>query len=91
MLNALEHIHDIHLNMAMYPEALLNVQQRISIYKALNGQEAEDMTIAKYLLQLGTIQKTLAKFDDALRNYKASEKMIKKLGLTDPLAKAEEP
>ncbi len=32
----------------------------------------------------------LNKYDDALRNYKASEKIVKKLGLTDPQAKAEE-
>lgn len=55
VLNAFEHIHDIYIAMQMYPEVLLNVQQKISVYKALNGQNIEDLTIAKYLLQLGTI------------------------------------
>lgn len=50
VLNALEHLHDVYLNLHMYPEAILNVQKKITIYKALNDQDVADMNIAKYLL-----------------------------------------
>jgi len=53
----------------MYPESLLNVQQKISVYKNINGQDAEDMNIAKYLMQMGTVHRAMNKYDDALRNY----------------------
>ena len=89
VLNALEHLYDIYLALQMYPESLLNVQQKISVYKNINGQDAEDMNIAKYLMQMGTVHRAMNKYDDALRNYQASEKLIKKLSLTDPQAKAE--
>lgn len=90
VLNALEHLHDIYLNLQMFPEAILNVQKKITIYKALNDQDAADLNIAKYLLQLGTVQGAVKKYDDAIRNYKEAEKIVKKLAPTDPQAKGEE-
>jgi hypothetical protein len=60
------------------------------VYKNINGQDSEDMNIAKYLLQMGTVHRAMNKYDDALRNYRTGEKLIKKLALTDPQAKAEE-
>lgn len=74
----------------MFPEAILNVQKKITIYKALNDQDTADLNIANYLLQLGTVQGAVKKYDDAIRNYKEAEKIVKKLAPTDPKAKAEE-
>jgi phosphoenolpyruvate carboxylase len=42
------------------------------------------------LLQLGTVQGAVKKYDDAIRNYREAEKIVKKLAPTDPQAKAEE-
>ena len=50
VLNALEHLHDVYLALHMFPEAILNVQKKITIYKALNDQDVADLNIAKYLL-----------------------------------------
>ena len=90
VLTALEHMHDIYLTLQMYPDAILNVQKKITIYKALNDQDVADLNIAKYLLQLGSVQGAVKKYDDALRNFREAEKIIKKLAPTDPQAKAEE-
>ncbi len=50
VLNALEHLHDVYCNLQMYPEAILNVQKKITIYKALNDQDVADMKMAQYLM-----------------------------------------
>ncbi len=69
ILNCYEHLTDIYLHLKMYSENILNIQKKISVYKALNGQDVEDLTIAKFLIQLGTSYKQLTKYDDALRSY----------------------
>ena len=74
----------------MFPEAILNVQKKITIYKALNDQDVADMKMAQYLLQLGVLKGAVNQYEDALRNYREAEKIVKKLAATDPQAKAEE-
>ena len=74
----------------MYTESLVNVQQKITVYKNINGQDAEDMNIVKYQLQFGTVHAAMNKYDAALFDYQIGEKLCKKLGTTDPQAKAEE-
>lgn len=78
------------MQLQMYSENILNIQKKITVYKALNGQDVEDINIARYLLQLGTVYRALKKYDDALRSYKESEKIIKRIAPTNPEAKLEE-
>jgi len=42
------------------------------------------------LLQLGVLKGAVNQYEDALRNYREAEKIVKKLAATDPQAKAEE-
>jgi Mn-dependent DtxR family transcriptional regulator len=74
----------------MYPESLLNVQQKISVYKNINGQDAEDMNIAKYLkvsppiisssvkslIRKGYIKKVLNREDNRFYFLELTEKGI---------------
>jgi tetratricopeptide (TPR) repeat protein len=62
-----------------YTEALLNVQKKISIFKALNGNDAVDTNFVTYMVEMGLIHYALAKFDDAISNWKEAEKLCKKL------------
>lgn len=50
VLNALDHLHDVYTSLHMYPEAILNVQKKITIYKALNDQDVADLKMAQFLL-----------------------------------------
>ena len=90
ILNCYEHLYDIYLQLKMYQEDILIIQKKITIYKALNGQDIEDLTMVKFILQLGSCYRVLTKYDDALRSYRSAEKIIKKLAATDPEAKREE-
>jgi hypothetical protein len=48
------------------------------------------MKMASYLLQLGALKGAVKQYEDALRNYREAEKIVKKLAATDPQAKVEE-
>jgi tetratricopeptide (TPR) repeat protein len=74
----------------MYPDAILNVQKMITIYKALNNQKVADFNIAMYLQWLGTVQGAVKKYDDALRNFREAEKIFKELAPYKPQAMEEE-
>jgi len=63
----------------MYTDALLIVQKKVSIYKALNGNDAIDSQFTTYVVEMGLINFALRKFDDAIENWKEAEKLVKKL------------
>ena len=67
----------------MLTEALLIGQKKISIYKALNGNEAIDAQFLTYIIELGLINFSLRKFDDAIEHWKEAEKLTKKLPAQD--------
>ena len=60
-------------------EALLVSQKKISIYKALNGNDAKDGKFFIYLYEMGIINQALNKYDDAITNFKEAEAIVKKL------------
>ena len=55
------------------------VQRRISIYKALNGNDFVDKTFLKYMVDLGTVNLKISKWDDAILAFKEALKIGKKI------------
>lgn len=67
------------MNAKMFTEDLLISQKKISIYKALNGDDISDLTLATYIEDLAGDNFALGKFDDSLRSILECEKIYKKL------------
>jgi hypothetical protein len=60
-----------------FTEALLLSQKRVSIYKALNGNDVKDIRLATYLNEMAQVNFVLKKFDDALAIWHELLKFIK--------------
>jgi tetratricopeptide (TPR) repeat protein len=62
-----------------YMEALLTVQKKISIFKALNGNDSADSVLVTYIVELGLIHYALRRFDEAIETWREAEKVTKRI------------
>lgn len=83
ILQCYDHLFQMQYKCGMYTDALLIVQKKVSIYKALNGNDAIDSQFTTYVVEMGLINFALRKFDDAIENWKEAEKLVKKLPASD--------
>ena len=79
VLQCYQNMMDMQFATAMLSEALLTVQKKISIYKALNGNDVVDKVLIQYIVELGALHQKLKKNDDAIRNLNEGLKLCKQL------------
>jgi tetratricopeptide (TPR) repeat protein len=83
ILACYDHLFQMQYKAGPYTEALLIVQKKVSIYKALNGADSVDTVFITYVIEMGLINYALRKFDDAIENWREAEKLTKKLSPAD--------
>ena len=72
-----------------FNDGLLLCQKRVSIYKALNGNDVKDMRLVVYLNEMAQVNFVLKKLDDAVTIWNESLKILKAIPRTEESPKWE--